>query len=117
MTSIMDSKEGFERLKKALLEIDKTLKDGEIIVPIKSGNTTIKKMELWEAKNLPSLEIQLNKAKGKISGSMVCLYPPGSPVVLPGEELTEDKIKIIEDALKEGIHVTGLNNGLISVVN
>ena len=117
MTSIMDSKEGFERLKKALLEIDNTLKAGEIKVSIKSGENSIKKMEVWEAKNKTSMEIMLDEAKGRISASMICLYPPGAPVLLPGEEITQEQIQIINDASQEGIHVTGLNNGLICVVN
>ena len=117
MTSIMDSKEGFERLKEALMEIDASLQEGKVIVPIAAGIMPEKKMELWEAKTRPVIERELKAAIGCVSTTMVCLYPPGSPVVVPGEVITEKTISIIEQAKKTKIHVTGLNNGLICVVN
>ncbi len=116
MTSIMDSKEGFERLKKALIEIDENLADGEICVPITKVMKPNKKLELWEAKNAKSEELEIEKASGRISTSMVCLYPPGAPVIVPGEEITEEAVSIIISSMNEGIHVTGLNNGRICVV-
>ena len=116
MTSIMDSKEGFERLKKALIEIDENLADGEICVPITKVLKPNKKLELWEAKNSKSEELEIKKASGRISTSMVCLYPPGAPVIVPGEEITEEAVSIIISSMNEGIHVTGLNNGRICVV-
>lgn len=117
MTSIMDSKEGFERLKQALVEIDASLQKGEISVPIADNITPVKKMELWEAKTKPVTSCKLKDAIGLVSSSMICLYPPGAPVIVPGEEITEETVSIIQEAQKAKIHVTGLNNGLICVVN
>ena len=117
MTSIMDSKEGFERLKRALIEIDASLRKGEISVPIADNITPVKKMELWEAKTKPVTSCKLKDAIGLVCSSMICLYPPGAPVIVPGEEITEETVSIIQEAQKAKIHVTGLNNGLICVVN
>ncbi|MCR5416816.1 MAG: aminotransferase class I/II-fold pyridoxal phosphate-dependent enzyme [Pseudobutyrivibrio sp.] len=117
MTSFMDTKEGFERLKKALLEIDKAITVGEIKVPILYAVTPNKRMELWEAKTSAVIEIPLEESHGRISSTMVCLYPPGAPVIVPGEEISNQSIEIINNALKTGIHVTGLNKGRICVVN
>ncbi|WP_036977575.1 aminotransferase class I/II-fold pyridoxal phosphate-dependent enzyme [Pseudobutyrivibrio sp. MD2005] len=117
MTSIMDTKEGFNRLKIALEEIDKSLQKGEIKVPVAKTINPSKKMELWQAKTEPFKEIDLSEAEGKISTTMICLYPPGAPIVVPGEEVTNQAIDVINDALEKGIHVTGLNNGRICVVN
>ena len=47
----------------------------------------------------------------------ICLYPPGAPVVVPGEIINEEVLDIIKKASVTGIHVTGIRNGLISVVN
>ncbi len=116
MTSIMDSREGFERLKKALLEIDENLSAGNINVPDITFKP-IKKMEGYEAKSQNEIDIKLADAEGKTSAAMVCLYPPGAPVIVPGEMITIGALKIIEEAKNEGIHVTGINNGTISVVN
>lgn len=116
MTSIMDKKEGFDRLKKALEEIDNNLEEGHIEVPA-IGLKATKKMELYEAKAKDELEIRLEDAIGMPSASMVCLYPPGAPVIVPGEEITSEAIAVIKEAKQKGIHVTGISGDRISVVN
>lgn len=39
--------------------------------------------------------IPLQKAKGRISGSFLTHYPPGVPVIVPGEEFTSDIIEYL----------------------
>ncbi|QFJ54164.1 aminotransferase class I/II-fold pyridoxal phosphate-dependent enzyme [Pseudobutyrivibrio xylanivorans] len=116
MTSIMDSKEGFERLKNALVDIDKTLEEGQISVP-NLAMVPSKRMEIYEAKAGNENQVDLNEALGKVSAEMICIYPPGAPIVVPGEEITEQVIEIIHEAKIKGLHVTGLSNDSISVVN
>lgn len=115
MTSIVDTKEGFDRLKKALLEIDGTLKEEQIQIPEITFESN-KVMEPFEAKNKSAESIAFDEANGRISNVMVCLYPPGVPVIVPGEEIKEQNIKLIKDALEKSIQVTGLISGTISVV-
>ncbi|MCR5416495.1 MAG: aminotransferase class V-fold PLP-dependent enzyme [Pseudobutyrivibrio sp.] len=116
MTSIMDSKEGFERLKKALKEIDQGLNAGNIDIPYKSLIPK-RKMEIFEAKSGEEKLVDLKESVGEISATMVCLYPPGAPIVVPGEEITKEALEVIAAAKSEGIHVTGVNEDSISVVN
>lgn len=118
MTSIMDTKEGFDRLKFALKEIDKTLSEGHIKVPNLSVNYK-KKLEIFEAKAGDELKMSLEQAIGKTSAAMVCLYPPGAPIIVPGEEITEESIAIIKEAKEKMLHVTGMDveRETISVVN
>lgn len=116
MTSFMDSKEGFERLKKALFEIDDKLQSGQIVVP----DITVsfpKKMEIFEAKAGEEILIDLNESIGRISATMVCIYPPGAPIIVPGEEITEDTVTLIKQSLEKNLHITGLRDNCISVVN
>ncbi len=116
MTSIMDTKEGFDRLKKALVEIDADLQSGHITVPnIKVSFP--KKMEIYEAKSGDELSLDLRESIGKISATMVCIYPPGAPIIVPGEEITKDTIELIEQSLIKNLHITGLRDNSISVVN
>ncbi len=116
MTSVMDTKEGFNRLKKALKEIDDSIDDGNVKVPLLNVDSQ-KIMEPWEAKSCDEKMVPLKEAKGNCSGDMICLYPPGAPIIVPGEIITGEAIDVIEKALNNGIHVTGLNNGFIVVVN
>ena len=115
MTSIMDTKEGFDRLKIALTEIDRTLSEEKIELPAISFEST-KIMEPFEAKNKASESIILSEAAGRIATVMVCLYPPGVPLIVPGEEIKEQNIKLIKEAIEKNIQVTGLISGTISVV-
>ena len=117
MTSVMDSQTGFDRLKIALLEIDKELSCSELQVPINADNLNWnKKLELWEAKTRETISIALEEACGHISGEMICIYPPGAPIIVPGEEITKAQIDIIEKALQQRIHVTGIANGNVYIV-
>ena len=117
MTSVMDSQTGFDRLKKALLEIDKELFCRELQVPINTENLNWnKKLELWEAKTKETVSIELEEACGHISGEMICIYPPGAPIIVPGEEITKAQIDIIKKALQQRIHVTGVTNGNVYIV-
>ena len=74
-------------------------------------------MEIYEAKAGNENQMDLNEALGKVSAAMICIYPPGAPIVVPGEEITEQVIEIIHEAKIKGLHVTGLSNDSISVVN
>lgn len=116
MTSIMDSREGFERLKKALLEIDEELEAGNIDVPMVWIDSE-KIMEPWEAKKGEGRQVKLSQATGLVCQDEICLYPPGAPVVVPGEVISAEAIKLIRQAKESGIHVTGINNDCIYVVN
>ena len=48
---------------------------------------------------------------------MVCLYPPGAPIIVPGERITEEALELIDAARETKIHVTGIDKDAISVVN
>ncbi len=127
MTSIMDTGEGFERLFNALKEIDSMIcaKDAE------SSSDTLafvrefytpreKRLELFEAMELPVKSVPFDKAAGEISGSYVYLYPPGIPVLLPGEVIDEACIKNIRKSLKLRLNLQGIAdiiNERINVVN
>lgn len=111
MTSVMDREEGFLRLALALEEIDKTLgeeKRGgfDVIREIYLGKE--KKMELYQAMEENTEEVSFTKAAGKISGAMVSIYPPGIPVLLPGEIITKDFIKNVRECKKLGLNVQGI---------
>jgi len=56
---------------------------------------------------------------GKISGDFVMCYPPGIPILAPGEEITKDIIDYIKYAKEKGCFLTGTEDmdvNYISVV-
>ncbi len=116
MTSIMDTKQGFDRLEAALIDIDSGLKKGlgkQVDIDIRP----VKAMEPWQAKAKGQVRLSLSKAKGQTAAGMVCIYPPGVPVLSPGEMVTAQTIELIKKAKKQGLHVTGIGEDTVSVVN
>ena len=106
MTSICDSRENFERLLDALKKIDRSLEQkGEVY-----NNYDIilpkKEISILEAiKNTNSEFKDYNELKGKISKEYIWVYPPGIPLITPGEVINNDLIRKIKEFEKAGIEV------------
>ncbi len=106
MTSICDSRENFERLLDALKKIDRSLEQkGEVY-----NNYDIilpkKEISILEAiKNTNSEFKDYNELKGKISKEYIWVYPPGIPLITPGEIIDDDIIRKIREFGKAGIEV------------
>jgi arginine decarboxylase len=47
------------------------------------------------------------KAAGRISAEMICPYPPGIPVIAPGERLTTEIVDYLEQLAAAGVMVEG----------
>lgn len=124
MTSIMDTKEGFDRLYHALAEIDGKIcekeesEHGEFIRNMYGPKE--KKMEVFQAMDFPVKDVSFEEAVGQMSGDYVYLYPPGIPVLLPGELIEEDFIKNVRESIKLRLNLQGIAdiiNERINIVN
>ena len=51
----------------------------------------------WRSK---TYSIPLKESLGKISGDIICPYPPGIPLLVPGEKINKDRLKWIENQFK-----------------
>ncbi|GIQ68290.1 aminotransferase class V-fold PLP-dependent enzyme [Xylanibacillus composti] len=51
--------------------------------------------------------IPLREAAGRIIAEFIMVYPPGIPILLPGEVVTQDNIDYIEEHLQVGLPVQG----------
>ena len=69
-----------------------------------------KYMELWEAMDAETEERRLAEAAGCISAEFIYLYPPGIPVLAPGEVVTEAVIRCITDCRERGLQVQGMQD-------
>ena len=122
MTSICDSKENFKRLLDALKDIDNKLeKENKSKEEIKEQEkkTNSNKENLNIKLQLPKKELSILKAiknnnsefknynelEGKISKEYIWVYPPGIPLITPGEVINKDIIRKIGEFEKVGIEV------------
>ena len=121
MTSFMDTEEGLERLADALLEIDATLTvtdQREMFSPEKIYRQPKKAMEIEEVQDGESTSVAFSEAEGRICADYIYLYPPGIPVIVPGEVLDQQTLTVIETCQKMELDVEGLPQaGHVHVVN
>ena len=106
MTSVCDSKENVERLINALIDIDAKLEiqkkpkyEFENILPIISKS-------IYEAeKEDKFLKIDYRKVEGRISKEYMWVYPPGIPIITPGEIISKDIINLMEQISEAGLEI------------
>lgn len=106
MTSVCDSKENVERLINSLIDIDAKLEiqkkpkyEFENILPIISKS-------IYEAeKEDKFLKIDYRKAEGRISKEYMWVYPPGIPIITPGEIISKDIINLMEQISEAGLEI------------
>lgn len=125
MTSPADTAEGFSRFSIALHEIDMWIEEkfcggymnraemAEMCGPDGVCRLTGRHespdvvMTFRAAASSETQSIDILKAEGCISAEFVYLYPPGIPMIVPGEKITEQIVKDIETYRRQGLSVQG----------
>ena len=102
MTSLMDDEDGFLRLTEAVEDlmhngfpdredIGRRLSDGAVMVNIAGDGA-----------------VDIRSAEGRRSESFIYAYPPGIPIIAPGEIFTKDIIEDIIHRIQKGLALKGL---------
>jgi arginine decarboxylase len=55
----------------------------------------------------PTAEVPWRRAAGRTSAEMICPYPPGIPIVAPGERLSTEVVDYLEQTVAMGGKVEG----------
>ena len=104
MTSIADTKKGFNKLFYALKKIDKALKAEEKETEF-SYSLPTREIYPFEAKALESVYIMPSEAEGKTAGEYIFAYPPGCPIVAPGEIITAELLALLKEMADSGAEI------------
>lgn len=115
MMSIMDTKEGIDRLTKALLEIDNQLETVGITNETFCMNMKKVGMPIAEAFELERESMILEQCDRRTSAEFIYVYPPGIPIIAPGEVFTGKEVDTIKTAINMGLNVKGLTDNKIWV--
>lgn len=114
IASLYDTKEGFDLLKNSIIKIDKYLFQSS--KSTKFSYTNPKKIyEIYKAMEKESILINLKDAEGKIAAGFTYAYPPGIPIIVPGELIDKNIIENINNLLANNINLN-LDNNSISVL-
>lgn len=62
-------------------------------------------------------QLQIQKSQGQICGEFVMCYPPGIPILAPGEKITDDIIRYILYAKEKGCFLTGTQDMKVENIN
>lgn len=131
ITTVMDSAEGLRRLEDALMTVDARLKVGtgtekETEKQSKAGMQPEEKkteaeisagvysqpneavMTISEAMDSRGCSAVLEESEGCVSGEFVYIYPPGIPILAPGERISKRVLTVIQEYIKKGLPVQGL---------
>lgn len=114
LTSVMDTANGFQRLIQALFEIDNSCSYVDTSMSLLTSKElyTIPKqaLTLTDATEKACTTLPLKDAAGYISQEYIYLYPPGIPLITPGEVITPELICNIGSCQAQGLAVEGLND-------
>ena len=119
MFTLGDSPEGYARLEAALLEIDGEMAADPSVIPekkeIEPANTSVSGKEipvaclrLAQAWDREKEVLALEDSPGRLAGEFVNLYPPGIPLLVPGERITRELCSNLICLLQQGLPVQGI---------
>ena len=129
MTSVGDTKEGLDRLAMALLEIDGTLiaemanetdaaitgADSDTDANTDVDADTIRKLprahivcNVEAARELSGTFLSWQQAVGHVALEYAYLYPPGCPLTVPGERVSQEVADMLQWYYEQGFDIEGL---------
>lgn len=119
ISSVVDSADSYDILFNAVAEIDGNLgyepdKTDRQELDIISGRRSA--MPPGTAWDRPVESVPIEGAAGKVSGAFVYAYPPGIPVLAPGEVVDRQAVNGIKSMIDSGLNVAGVNDGYIKVL-
>lgn len=122
--TLMDEGAGWQRLADALGEIDGRIEESADDGSLEAGKRALYSSGPLKGRMTPARAfhseqetIPMQKAVGRTAAGFINLYPPGSPIVAPGEVLNEAMVERIEECRRMGLHMQGVSEkGEIVVV-
>ena len=132
LTSLMDRAEGFHRLAEALFQIEdenafghpggitKAVENADIISSGELYQVPYQSMTITQALELPGKNVPLEASEGATSREFLYLYPPGIPLLAPGERIEGRLLHTILRIREAGLPLEGLSdmtNTRINIVN
>ncbi|XP_010927667.2 uncharacterized protein [Elaeis guineensis] len=61
-------------------------------------------------------KVDIGESLGQICGELLCPYPPGIPLLVPGEVITEEAIQYLLDARRMGTEISGASDHQLSSI-
>lgn len=115
MTSVGDTEEGFRRLGDALEEIDRSAGERPAgaagftgALPKNETVLTSARMEEQSGEKESVRKLPLEECAGHVSTEYAYLYPPGIPVIVPGERISRESVEMLLTSRSQGFSLEGM---------
>lgn len=109
--TVGDKPHSIKKLAEALRAIadNAEVKEGQELGYISNVYSKIPQMKLfpWEAVYKQSEDILISKSVGRICGELIIPYPPGIPIIMPGEVITKEAVDFASECVHRGIKING----------
>ncbi len=116
MTSVCDGMAELNRFADAVLAIDKTVKHADT-PPMPALSLPEKIYDAHEVYGKTGESVLFAQARGRVSLDYVWAYPPGIPLLVPGERVGDAFLQTVHALQNAGITPKGTSkNGIISVL-
>ena len=120
MTSCCDTRQDLLRFAHALCELDQIAEKASAKPVLSTGEIPKSAYTLAQAQRANTKLLSLSEAEGCASAAYIWAYPPGIPLLVPGEVITVQTINTLKQLQKNGVHLcglTGTNMDLIQAVD
>lgn len=109
MFTASDTEEGFRRMTEAVLEIDRKINKRKakapVFVPEEKKEASVTLTRAWDS---ATELIPVPESAGRKAGEFISLYPPGIPILVPGEEIFSSDVRYLESLGKADFPVQGV---------
>lgn len=112
VSTIGNDRRDFERFIHALMGIKdgKGISHRHIEVPLYSYRIPPMRLTPRQSLYMEKAAVDFANSSGKISGEYLIPYPPGIPLLCPGEEITEEVIQYVQLLKRNGIQMIGIED-------
>lgn len=116
--TVMDTEEGFERLADALAEIDAGLHAAPVKPCAEMEEPPQRACGIDTAMEAERRDVRLEDCIGEISAEFIYIYPPGVPLIVPGERFSEAVREQLACYREYGLTIEGMKeqNQKVSVL-
>lgn len=110
IATVSDTRKNFGRLSSALAEMAEEHRDPDASpgIPVRELGIPLQAVDLKDVIHLKSERCELRKAAGKVSKGSITPYPPGIPLVCPGEVISGDVIEYVYNFAGSGGIIQGI---------
>ena len=74
------------------------------------------KLNPREAFYMEKESVEIDKCRNRISGESIMVYPPGIPIIAPGELITKEIIDYIKTLKEKDAHLTDMKDKTLETI-